>query len=76
MELETVLPKLATIPTLILWGRDDPAVYASSAGPLAKFFPNSQTLIFPGIGHLPYEECPGEFNRALIEFLARVRIPA
>jgi pimeloyl-ACP methyl ester carboxylesterase len=75
-ELETVLPKLASLPTLLLWGVDDPAVYASSARPLAQFFPNSQTLIFPGVGHLPYEERPQEFNRALIEFLTRSRIPA
>jgi pimeloyl-ACP methyl ester carboxylesterase len=75
-ELETVLPKLASVPTLILWGKEDPAVYVSSAGPLAKFFPNSETLIFPGVGHLPYEECPQEFNRALIEFLTRTRNPA
>lgn len=76
LELETVLPKLASLPTLLMWGSDDSAVYASSARPLAKFFPNSQTLIFPGIGHLPYEECPEQFNRALIEFLTRTRVPA
>jgi pimeloyl-ACP methyl ester carboxylesterase len=68
-ELETTLPKLASIPTLFLWGSNDTAVYASSAEPLAKFFPNSKSIIFPGIGHLPYEECPEEFNQALIEFL-------
>ena len=68
-ELETELPKLASILTLLMWGSKDPAVYASSAEPLAKYFPRSQTVIFPGIGHLPYEECPEEFNRALIEFL-------
>jgi len=28
------------------------------------------------VGHLPYEECPEQFNRALIEFLTRTRIPA
>jgi pimeloyl-ACP methyl ester carboxylesterase len=44
-------------------------VYPSSAVPLAKYFPNSKTIIFPGVGHLPYEECPEEFNQALIEFL-------
>jgi pimeloyl-ACP methyl ester carboxylesterase len=76
VELETVLPKLASLPTLILWGSDDPAVYASSARPLAKFFPNSQTLIFEGVGHLPYEECPEKFNRALIKFLTKTRVPA
>jgi pimeloyl-ACP methyl ester carboxylesterase len=68
-ELELTLPKLASIPVLLMWGSKDPAVYASSAEPLAKFFPLSQTIIFSGIGHLPYEECPQEFNRTLIEFL-------
>jgi pimeloyl-ACP methyl ester carboxylesterase len=68
-ELEATLPKLAGIPTLFIWGSKDPAVYASSAAPLQKYFPNSKLIIFPGIGHLAYEECPEEFNRALIEFL-------
>jgi len=68
-QLELVLPKLASIPTLLMWGSKDPAVYASSALPLAKHFPNSKSIVFPGIGHLPYEECPAEFNRAVIEFL-------
>ncbi|HEV3304984.1 MAG TPA: alpha/beta hydrolase [Candidatus Sulfotelmatobacter sp.] len=69
--LETALPKLAGVPTLLIWGDKDPAVYASSAKPLAKYFPNSKLIIFRGVGHLPYEECPEEFNRALIEFLTR-----
>ena len=68
-ELEALLPKLAPIPTLLMWGSRDPAVYASSMEPLARHFSNVQTVVFPGIGHLPYEECPEEFNRALIEFL-------
>ena len=52
------------------------ACLASSAALLAKYFPNSKSIIFPGIGHLPYEECPDEFNRALIEFLTREKPPA
>jgi pimeloyl-ACP methyl ester carboxylesterase len=75
-ELEATLPKLKNIPTLLMWGSRDSAVYASSAAPLAKHFPHSRTVIFPGIGHLPYEECPEEFNRELIEFLTRDDIPA
>jgi pimeloyl-ACP methyl ester carboxylesterase len=51
-------------------------VYASSAERLQKYFPNSKLVIFPGIGHLPYEECPEEFNRVLIEFLTRESAPA
>jgi pimeloyl-ACP methyl ester carboxylesterase len=75
-ELEATLPKLASVPTLLMWGSNDSAVYASSAARLAKYFPNSRTIIFPGIGHLPYEECPEESNRALIEFLTREEHPA
>jgi pimeloyl-ACP methyl ester carboxylesterase len=75
-EVEAALPKLAGIPTLLLWGSEDPAVYASSAKPLAENFRNSRTIIFPGIGHLPYEECPEEFNRALIEFLTNQKVSA
>jgi len=68
-ELEATLPKLADIPTLLMWGSEDRAVYASSAKRLGRYFANSRLIVFPGIGHLPYEECPQEFNRELIEFL-------
>jgi pimeloyl-ACP methyl ester carboxylesterase len=70
-ELEALLPELTSIPTLMMWGSEDPAVYASSMAPLARHFANVQTVVFPGVGHLPYEECPEEFNRVLIEFLTR-----
>lgn len=69
-EQEKLLPKLSGIPTLLVWGDKDPAVYASSMEPLAKHFKNVRTVLFPGIGHLPYEECPEKFNRVLIEFLS------
>jgi pimeloyl-ACP methyl ester carboxylesterase len=68
-ELETILPKLAPIPTLLMWGDKDPAVYVSSMEPLARHFTNVQKVVFHGVGHLPYEECPQEFNRELIKFL-------
>jgi len=68
-ELEALLPKLAPIPTLLMWGDKDPAVYVSSMEPLARHFAHVQTVVFPGVGHLPYEECPEDFNRELIKFL-------
>ncbi|MGP0018822.1 MAG: alpha/beta fold hydrolase [Candidatus Sulfotelmatobacter sp.] len=68
-ELHALLPTLAPVPTLLMWGGKDPAVYASSIEPLARHFTQVQKVVFPGIGHLPYEECPEEFNQALIEFL-------
>jgi pimeloyl-ACP methyl ester carboxylesterase len=68
-ELEALLPTLSSIPTMLMWGADDPAVYSSSIEPLARHFPGAEKVVFPGVGHLPYEECAEEFNRALIRFL-------
>lgn len=70
-ELEALLPTLASIPTMLMWGTDDPAVYFSSMEPLARHFPGAEKVVFYGVGHLPYEECAEEFNRALIRFLER-----
>jgi pimeloyl-ACP methyl ester carboxylesterase len=71
-ELEALLPTLVPIPTLLMWGNKDPAVYVSSMTQLARHFPQVRTIVFPGVGHLPYEECPEEFNRVLIEFLTQI----
>jgi|SRR5579862_165540 len=68
-EQEELLPKLKDILTLLIWGDKDPAVYVSSMSRLAQHFSIVQKVVFPGIGHLPYEECPEEFNRELIQFL-------
>ena len=68
-ELEILLPELAPIPTLLIWGSRDPAVYVSSMEPLARHFERVKKVVFAGVGHLPYEECPEEFNRELIHFL-------
>jgi len=70
-ELESAISKIGHIPTLLLWGEKDGAVFASSAGQLAGCFRNVKTVIFPAVGHLPYEECPQEFNRELVGFLER-----
>jgi pimeloyl-ACP methyl ester carboxylesterase len=70
-ELEQLLPNLRNVPTLLLWGDKDSAVYAASMEPLARNFANVKKVVFQGIGHLPYEECPEQFNRALIDFLTQ-----
>ena len=72
-ELKALLPTLMPISTLLIWGNKDPAVYVSSMPELARHFPRVQTVIFPGVGHLPYEECPEEFNRVLKKLLGRRR---
>jgi pimeloyl-ACP methyl ester carboxylesterase len=40
-----------------------------SAEPLRRSFRDARLVLFKGVGHLPYEEAPEEFNRALIDFL-------
>lgn len=68
-ELESVLPRIAHIPTLLLWGSKDSAVYPASAIQLQRNFKDCTFVMFDGVGHLPYEEVPDEFNRAVVEFL-------
>lgn len=68
-ELESALPTIGNVKTLLLWGGEDDIVETSSAEPLRKYFPNSTLVVLPGVGHLPYEESPPEFNRVLVEFL-------
>ena len=70
-DLEIALPRIADIPTLLIWGDRDAAVAPASAERLKQSFHNCQLVIMPGIGHLPYEEAHDEFNRLVSEFLAQ-----
>lgn len=70
-ELEQTLPKLAEIPTLLIWGSADPAVYVQSSEQLRRHFKRCDVVVYPGVGHLPYEEAPEQFNATLADFLNR-----
>lgn len=70
-ELQSILPRVPQVPTLLLWGSRDAAVNPASATELKRSFPKCQSIVMEGIGHLPYEEAPEEFNRVVFEFLAR-----
>jgi pimeloyl-ACP methyl ester carboxylesterase len=72
-ELESALPRIAHIPALLLWGSADVAVDPASAEPLRRQFTDCRMEVFEGVGHLPYEEVPEEFNRAVVGFLSRNR---
>jgi len=76
-ELERALPKIRDYPTLLVWGTKDRAVDVHSAEPLRRNFRDARLVAFEGVGHLPYEEAPEDFNRALIAFLTgeRERVP-
>jgi pimeloyl-ACP methyl ester carboxylesterase len=70
-ELKSVVPMLADIPTLLMWGEKDRAVYVQSAETLRSFLKKSELVTFPRVGHLAYEEVPDQFNETLVEFLAK-----
>jgi pimeloyl-ACP methyl ester carboxylesterase len=68
-ELESVLPAITDVPALLLWGSADKAVSLSSSEYLRKLFKNSRMVVFEGVGHVPFEEVPDDFNQAVIDFL-------
>jgi pimeloyl-ACP methyl ester carboxylesterase len=72
-ELESTLPKIAGIPSLLVWGSKDRVVEPRSAEIMAQRMPGTRVEIMRGAGHLPYEENPEEFSRIVREFLGSAR---
>jgi pimeloyl-ACP methyl ester carboxylesterase len=69
--IEQALPLVSDIPTLLVWGEKDGAVYLSSADELMKRLHHAELRVIPDAGHLPFEELPEEFNAVVIDFLQR-----
>ncbi len=67
------VPQVSDIPTLLLWGDRDGAVYLSSAQQLMERLHHVELQVIPTAGHLPYEELPEQFNQLAIEFLAKMQ---
>ena len=70
-DVTQALPKIADIPTLLLWGAADTAIDPASATRLSRSFHHATVQIIPHSGHMPYEETPEEFNKAVTDFLYR-----
>ena len=68
-ELKSALPCISHIPTLLVWGDRDGAVSPASAEPLSRNFQHCRVVMMKGVGHLPYEEVPDEFNQVVTDFL-------
>lgn len=67
--LKVVLPSIARIPALLVWGSRDRTVDPASAAPLSHCFELAAVEIIDGAGHLPFEECPHEFLNVVEPFL-------
>lgn len=74
-QVEVSLALLQELPIMLLWGSKDVAVYPSSAFELQDRLTNAALLAMEGIGHLPYEEVPAEFNHIVCDFLLRHNPP-
>jgi len=56
-------------PTLVISGAYDQIVPVEDSLRLAEDIPGAQLAVIDKCGHLPQEECPGEFLAAIISFL-------
>ncbi len=57
------------MPVLVVTGDDDHIVPTAQSVRLAHELPNAQLAVIPNCGHVPHEECPAEFLRAVNSFL-------
>lgn len=70
--LSQAIPRI-TVPSLLIWGTRDGAVDLRSAEQLRRALPASELELIEGVGHLPFEETPDEFNRLVLDFVERTR---
>jgi pimeloyl-ACP methyl ester carboxylesterase len=59
----------ALIPTLIVWGRNDPLIPATHGEEAQRAMPGSRLEIFDNTGHFPHLSDPIRFARLLRDFL-------
>jgi pimeloyl-ACP methyl ester carboxylesterase len=62
------LPEIS-VPTLILWGRNDRIVPVAGAYEYEQLIPNARREIFEDTGHVPMLERPARFNQLVEQFL-------
>lgn len=62
--------KEISIPTLILWGKNDVSIPVYTAYRLHRDIKGSHLRIFPNVGHMPQEEVPHKVNQEILKFMA------
>jgi pimeloyl-ACP methyl ester carboxylesterase len=55
--------KEITIPTLLMWGDQDEWVPLAIMQQFQQALPNSQSIVYEGVGHMPMEELPVQTSR-------------
>jgi pimeloyl-ACP methyl ester carboxylesterase len=62
-----------TAPTLLLDGEQSPLLFRLVTDELARIMPGAERVTLPGVSHGLHLENSGIFNRAVLQFLARVQ---
>jgi pimeloyl-ACP methyl ester carboxylesterase len=73
------LYRAAHLPTLIVWGAEDPFIPVSHGVAAHEAIPGSRLEIFDGVGHYPHCEAPERFVAVLFDFMRSTkpaRLPA
>ncbi len=63
--------KKIAVPTLILWGREDPWIPLEYGNRFRQDIQNSTLIVYDGIGHVPMEEIPEKTVKDVMEFLKK-----
>ncbi len=61
-----------TVPTLVMWGKDDAIIPFSFASVFTDNIPNASTAYYDDVGHIPMEEAPEQSAKDVAEFLAKL----
>jgi len=74
-ELEAYEGKLAElgVPTLILWGADDPFASVAGAERFRREIPGAELVVIEGTGHFVVDDAPDRYAEELVTFLERAR---
>jgi haloalkane dehalogenase len=59
------------VPTLVLWGEDDPFAPVAGAHRLVAELPDAQLQVVEGAGHFVYDDAPAACSDAVVAFLDR-----
>jgi pimeloyl-ACP methyl ester carboxylesterase len=63
------LHRAAELPTLIVWGAQDPFIPVRHAVTAHEAIPGSRLEIIDGVGHYPHCEAPERFVEVLVDFI-------
>lgn len=70
LDIQEILPRI-NCPTLVIQGEQDEHATAQHALDIAEAVPDSRVWLIPGVGHMPPQEVPKNFNQMVLDFLER-----